>query len=140
MKRIFGQGGFLVFVVLLLAFMGFTLATAGTLHWGAGKTPTKFDQHSAIKSASGVHVSSRCVFTGFVVTTDGTNAVTLSFYNNASAGTGTLLPPGTITIPGNAYVYPFGFSPGIYASAGIYVTMSVAGGGTASISVLYDQG
>lgn len=70
-------------------------------------------------------------FVGILIATDGTNAVTLDIYDSKVTAAGTKLIP-TLTIPSSATnrMFQLQFSPGIKYSVGIYVTISVAGGGT----------
>jgi hypothetical protein len=90
-------------------------------------------------AASSAAVSGACLFYGITVITDGTNNVTLNIYDNTAAS-GTRLIPTNFIIPGiDRY---FGYKPPlpIRCTNGIYVSVSVAGGGTCSYQVLYDRG
>ena len=84
-------------------------------------------------------IAGACLFYGITVMTDGTNNVTLNIYDNTAAS-GTRLIPTNFIIPGiDRY---FGYKPPlpIRCTNGIYVSVSVAGGGTCSYQVLYDRG
>jgi hypothetical protein len=90
-------------------------------------------------TTSGMAVRGPCAFKGFIIKTDGTNNVTLNIYDNEAAAIGEVLIPVNTVIPGMAYLYRFPMEPGIWCNHGIFVTLSVAGSGTAAIQILYDQ-
>lgn len=127
----------MITVILLLAA---TIAQGGLFQFGAGKKPVEFNLITQPLIETGAAITSKCIFTGFVVKTDGTNNVTLTFHDNASAASGNLLLPTAVVVPGTARIYTFGYSPGVPAYNGVYVTISVAGGGATAVMVLYDQG
>jgi len=68
---------------------------------------------------------------GILVGTDGTNAVTLTLHDNATAGSGTKLTPAFVIL-GTVGAQMFNL-PAVWCKAGIYATVSVAGGGTTEI-------
>jgi hypothetical protein len=80
-------------------------------------------------------------FGGIILLTDGTNNVTVNIYDNDKP-----LPDGNKLIPtntvftGTTRIWALGYDPPTPVSLGVYVTISVAGGGTCSYQILYDQG
>lgn len=89
-------------------------------------------------AASALAVTGRSAFYGIIVRTDGVNAVTLNVYDNTEASGSKLIPTDTV-IPGNVNLAMIEFGTPILAENGIYVSASVAGGGSASYQVQYDQ-
>lgn len=89
-------------------------------------------------TSSGVAVTGRCIFLGLAVTTDGSNDVTVNIYDNTAAS-GNKLGPTDITA--KATDENFGYKPPkpLPCDTGIYVNISVAGEGTCSWVVYYDQ-
>lgn len=94
-------------------------------------------KHS-IQTESAAITTGAGLFYGIIVRTDGTNNVTLNIYDARSA-TGTRLTPANIVISGTSYQSGWAFSldPPITYTSGVYVSVSVAGGGTCSYDVLY---
>jgi hypothetical protein len=84
-------------------------------------------------------ISGKVAFGGIVIKTDGTNDITLNIYDNTTNSGKRLIPPNSV-ISGSAKVWALGYDPPIKCSNGIYVEVSVAGGGTCSFQVVYDQG
>jgi len=111
----------------------------GIKHFGAGKPPEKIDVLTQPSASSGVAVTGACVFKGIIFKTDGTNDVTVTVYDNTSAS-GNKLTPESFVIEGSARVFALSYEPGVLAVNGIYVAMSVAGGGEASFQVKHTQG
>lgn len=129
----------MVFLVVILAVVA-AMAYAANLDFGVGKdreVPVHFI--TAPASYSSVAVTGAAAFGGILVKTDGTNNVTLNVYDNTSA-TGRLLIPADTIVLGTARLWALSFEPPVSATTGIYVTISVAGGGAASYQVIYDQG
>ncbi|MCE5265727.1 MAG: hypothetical protein LLG97_19635 [Deltaproteobacteria bacterium] len=89
-------------------------------------------------AASGIAVSGAAAFYGIVVVTDGTNNITLNVYDNTAAAGSTLVPADTVILGGDR-IWTFSWDPAIKCTTGIYVSISVAGGGTAKWKVQYDQ-
>lgn len=89
-------------------------------------------------TASGAAVSGSAAFYGLIVITDGTNDVTVTVYDNTAAS-GTLLMPTSFVIPGTAKIWTLSYNPAIKCNTGIYVLLSVAGGGSATYQVVYDK-
>ena len=83
-------------------------------------------------------MTGECAFHGIVLKTDGSNNVTLNIYDNTAAS-GTKLIPTDFVVPGSDYY--FGYSPpkAIKCSNGVYISVSVAGGGSCAFQVFYDN-
>jgi len=73
------------------------------------------------------------------VKTDGVNAVTLSFYDNTSAAAGTVTMPTSIVLAATPQTQAISFGPPLYPQTGVYVSITVAGGGAATVWVNHDQ-
>lgn len=84
-------------------------------------------------------VSGKSAFGGIVIKTDGTNNITLNIYDNTTNSGKRLIPPDSIVL-GTSRVWALGYDPPIKCDNGIYIEVSVAGGGTCSFQVVYDQG
>lgn len=85
---------------------------------------------SGTKTASGVMMAGPGRLFGVLVQPDGTNAVTMTIYDNASAASGTKLTP-TMTFAGDGGLQEW--KPAIEpvdCFNGVYVEVSVAGAGT----------
>lgn len=89
-------------------------------------------------TASAASITGEALFYGLIFVTDGTNNITVNVYDAGSA-TGTKLVPTDLVILGGARVFTLSFDPGIKVNNGIYVDVSVAGGGTCSYQVMYDK-
>lgn len=84
-------------------------------------------------------LSGKLAFGGIIIKTDGTNNVTLNVYDSVTA-TGTKLIPTDSIILGTSRLTAISFSPPLRCGTGIYVSVSVAGGGSCSYQVIYDAG
>jgi hypothetical protein len=82
-------------------------------------------------TATGVVMNAPGFLHGVLVGTDGTNTVTITLYDNASAGSGTKLTP-AFTVLGTVGAQMIIF-PSVWCKAGIHATIAVAGGGTTEI-------
>lgn len=102
-------------------------------HIGAGKAPIVYNLSSDIETSSGKAVTGRCIFRGAVIKTDGTNNVTVTFYDNTEASGDKILDTMTIYGPVNT---AFIGSIDKMCANGVYVSIS---GGTFSWQVLYDN-
>ncbi len=93
---------------------------------------------SSVQTASASIATGRGLFYGIIVRTDGTNAVTLNVYDSGAAN-GTKLTPANLVINGASFVsgWSLGLDPAVTYTSGIYVSVSVAGGGACSYQVLY---
>lgn len=87
--------------------------------------------------SSALTVSGSGVFHGFIMKTDGTNDVTINVYDNTVAS-GTALMPTDCVILGANRLYTFSYDPPVPCNTGIYVEVTVAGGGSCSYQVLYE--
>lgn len=105
----------------------------------AGKQPVEFRKLSAEVTGTGTVVTGKTVFCGLLVTTDGTNDVTITLYDNTSAA-GTKLMPGSPVFKGSDNIGGIEFDKGILAEIGIHIVISVAGGGSCTIQIIHDQG
>lgn len=89
-------------------------------------------------TSSGTAVTGRCLFLGLAVTTDGTNDVTINLYDN-TASSGNKLGPTDVVAKGSDE--NFGYKPPkpLPCDTGVYVNINVAGGGSCSWVIFYDQ-
>ncbi len=94
---------------------------------------------TAPATASAASVESKAAFYGLIFRTDGTNNITLNVYDNASEASGTKLVPTDVIILGSSRLWTLSIDPPIAAANGIYVSISIAGGGATSYQVLYDD-
>lgn len=95
-------------------------------------------QITTTATASGTAVTGAVWFNGIIVKTDGSNNVTLNIYDGTGV-TVTRLIPTDFVIPGTEYYFGYRPPSPIRCRIGIYVTIAVAGGGTASYQVLYSR-
>lgn len=92
-------------------------------------------------NSSGSQTASKLIYTGdgnlhkIVVSTDGTNAVTLDAYDETSATGTKLIPTWIVTSSSTDRTQTIGFSPPVRYSKGLYINVSVAGGGTTAYVV-----
>ena len=127
------------FIAVLLVLALAATAYGGLLHFGGGKVPAQINQVSEVLTASGQAYLGKCAFRSVNVVTDGTNAVTLNVYDATSA-TGKKLIPTNTYIAGTSRTWSWEYGTGIEVSTGVYVQISVAGGGSCSVIVAYDAG
>lgn len=101
---------------------------------GIGFTQTGATRSTGIKTSSEGIVSGGGVLTGVLVMTDGTNAATITIYDNTTSS-GTVLFKATVTgasyFGGATWEIPVRFSSGVYA---------VLSGTGASYILYYSQG
>lgn len=91
---------------------------------------------SGLKTADAAIMAKPGYFGGLFVMTDGTNAATAVAYDNATTNTGTELAK--LVVPGaTLFAQEVPPAPGVYCSNGIYVDMTVGGGGSMSYFVWY---
>ena len=95
-------------------------------------------QLTAPATASAASVTGPGLFYGIIVLTDGTNNVTVNVYDNTAASSTKLIPTDFI-VSGSNRSLAISYDPGVKFSTGIYVDISVAGGGSCSFQILYDQ-
>lgn len=132
MKKIY----LLFAIAIVFIFAGPSAADWKSLSTGAGQA--RVASLTAPAAVSGIAVTGECAFHGLIVKTDGTNDVTLSIYANTAAS-GTKLIPEDIVVLGITKIFAYSLGPAIWCAAGIYVKVSVAGGGSCSWQVHYDQ-
>jgi len=94
---------------------------------------------TAPATASAASVATAAAFYGLIFQTDGTNNITVNVYDNATAGSGTKLVPTNTIIKGSEQSWALSIDPPIACTNGIYVNIAVAGSGSASYQVLYDD-
>lgn len=103
------------------------------------KIRTRVGVQSEPTGTSKVHYTGKCAFYEILITTDGTNAVTLNIFdNNAASGKRIGNPNMIIAGAENNWTY----SPVLprLCQTGIYIQLSVSGGGICRASVEYDPG
>ena len=80
------------------------------------------------ESGSAAITAKAGVMDGIIVTTDGTNAVTLDIYDNATAASGTkLIPTLTITTSASNRTFALTFTRPVHYVNGIYVNETCSG-------------
>jgi len=85
-------------------------------------------KQSAEKTADAAITTSSGFWHGIVLITDGTNAVTVTIYDNATAASGTKLwPTTTVTTGASDRIQSFGMDPPINFVNGIYVDVTTSG-------------
>jgi len=89
-------------------------------------------------TTSSAAVSGPSAFYGLIVKTDGVNNVTINVYDNTAASGTPLIPTDTV-IAGSDRTWALSYNPAIKCTNGVYVSISVAGGGTATYQVQYDK-
>jgi len=125
MKRVWKS---IIVMLMILFFTGVLYAATG-------------DQciPTTVKTGDSAAVASKCMFHGIVVITDGTNAVTVKGYDNASAASGTsLFPDWVVTTSGTDRAQTLSFIPPVYCANGVYIDVTVGGGGSVSYVVYYE--
>jgi hypothetical protein len=127
---------------LLMVFALVFPARADWMSLTSGVGQVQVAKTSAWGTASGVAVTGACAYYGVTVLTDGTNAVTIKIYGNTAASGPVLVE--TLVIAGSQRVFTYGYSPAVNnvagtAITGVYVSSSVAGGGSYAWQVQYDQ-
>ncbi len=74
-------------------------------------------------------------FHGITVITDGTNSVTVDVYDGLTATGRKLIPTTVVTSSATDRSWAYNLYPPVRVTNGIYVNITVAGGGTASYMV-----
>ena len=103
-------------------------------------TSASFVRHSGEFTASAIITPRSGKFHGILFTTDGTNTVTVSIYDNATAAAGNeLIPTSYITSSAANRLSSISIDPPVKYHNGIYVHVAVAGGGAVSYMVYYED-
>jgi hypothetical protein len=89
--------------------------------------------YSAVKTADALIATGWTEMHGIIVSTDGTNAVTMDIYNGTSSAGAKIAP--TITFPATPVTQAVSFNPPVSCSSGIYINITTAG--TLSYTVYY---
>ena len=89
--------------------------------------------YSAVKTADALIATGWTEMHGVIVTTDGTNAVTMDIHNGTTTAGAKIAP--TITFPATPVTQAVSFNPPVSCSSGIYVNITTAG--TVSYTVYY---
>jgi hypothetical protein len=92
---------------------------------------------SATQTVSALITPDRVNFHGITVMTDGTNAVTVNVYGNTAASGTKLIPAWTVTSSATDRAQSYSLYPPVRSEGGIYVDVSVAGGGSVAYMVYY---
>lgn len=106
---------------------------------GRGSNPSEVHVLSAVKSADALIKTGVCAFAGLIVVTDGSNDITVNIYDNIEASGTKKLCPTDMLIRGAAETFTLSYDPPIICSTGLYVDISIAGGGSCSYQVVYDE-
>jgi len=125
-------------LILLSILLSFSTANADWKSLSTGSGQVAVASLTAPATASGIAVTGACAFHGIVVTTDGANDITINIFDNTAASGTRLLPTDTI-VRGINRTWTYELDPAIWCTTGIYVEISVAGGGSCSWQVHYDQ-
>jgi hypothetical protein len=98
-----------------------------------------WEMPSTTKTASAAILSMRGNFHGLFLVTDGTNAVTVDVYDNTAASGRKLIPTWVVPSSATNRSAAISFNPPIPVKIGIYVNVSVAGGGSVSYMAYYSN-
>lgn len=104
-----------------------------------GCTRVHCGEQSTPVGVSGSHYKGRCVFLEVLVATDGINNVTINIYDNIKAS-GERIGNPNMVILGTERNWTYSSILARLCKKGIYIKVSVAGGGTCNVSVEYDTG
>ena len=103
----------------------------------SAQAQTNYSRTSAVKTASALIYTGNALFQGILIATDGTNAVTLDVYDGTTTGGTKVIPQTVIPSSSTNRSWALSIDPGLLVRTGIYVAISVAGGGSASYTVYY---
>lgn len=98
-------------------------------------TPAEFMGQTATLTADAAAVTGAGFLYGVVIVTDGTNAPTIAMYDALSA-TGTKLVP-DLVLTATPRVQTLSLDPALAFNLGVYVDVTVGGGGTIAYMVYY---
>ena len=117
-------------IILTILLVSSFVLTAGALAREQCLVSDEQTAAAAIKASSGW-------FHGITVITDGTNSVTISIYDNASAASGTeLIPTWIVTTSSANRAQTYSVSPPVRTKNGIYVNVTTSG--TVTYMVYYE--
>ena len=91
------------------------------------------------KSESALIKTGVCAFVGLILVTDKVNDVTINIYSNIEASGDARCCPNNMLVRGTSEIFILNYDPPIMTTTGVYVDISVAGGGLCSYQVLYDE-
>jgi hypothetical protein len=97
---------------------------------GAGRL-----KYSALKTDDALIRTGWLEFFGITISTDGANAVTVDLHDGTSVAGAKICP--TLNFPATPITQSFGIAPGVECTTGLYVNITVAGGGTCSYTIYY---
>ena len=92
---------------------------------------------SAEKTATATITTGAGVFHGLIVSSDGTNAVTVDIYDNTSAAGKLMIPTWTVTTSSSNRVQSLSIGPPVKFTNGIHVVITCAG--TMSYMVYFNK-
>jgi hypothetical protein len=103
----------------------------------AFRPPSDYMQHGTVETGDALVLTGGGYYYGIMATLDGTNDVTFAVYDNTSA-TGTKFHGDIIcTTTSDNRTCAFGFEPPLPAGTGIYVDVTVGGGGSVTFTTYY---
>lgn len=97
--------------------------------------PSEWMHQTATLTADAAAASGEGYLYGIVIVTDGTNAPTVAVYDNSSAE-GTKLVP-DLSLAATPRVQTLSLEPSVPFNTGVYVDVTVGGGGTIAYMVYY---
>ena len=116
-------------MIVMLALFVFAAVPASAFE------PKEYMGYTATLTADAAAVTGNGYLYGIVFVTDGTNALAADIYAN-TAGSGTKLVP-TLQIAATPRIQTLNFDPPVNFNTGVYVDVTVAGGGTVAYMVYY---
>jgi len=127
-----------IFIGVALSLLLVASAFGYTYYLNSDRSKIQAQFASAVYEADQAAIfTGRGLFQGILITTDGTNDITVGVYDKATVATPLLIP--TFVVLGTSKTFALSFSPGIAFSTGLSVAFSVAGAGTGSYQVFYDK-
>ena len=90
---------------------------------------------SAVKTESALIHTGGTMFSGILVATDGTNAVTLDVYDGTTTGGTKIIPQIVIPTSSSNRSFALSIDPGVLVRSGIYVAVTCSG--TVGYTVYY---
>ena len=137
MRRIIGLAGVCIFLFVLSSICLAARPKSMNEQRTLDETTNLITQPS---TASGLAVTGACSFGGIIIKTDGANDITVNVYDSLTASGNKLIPTDTL-ITGASRLVAIDFNPPLNCTTGVYVSVSVAGGGgSATYQVIYRTG